>query len=530
MSLGLRVLVVFACGLWAGLAHAQAPSAEPIRWRERAFRLPFRVDPVHGTRTKEVHLHMSSDYGRTWPLYDKARPDQQYFIFTAATDGEYWFNLRTVDHENRADPPNLLGLPPKMRVKIDTLPPQITLRGLNPPGEKIGVAWQIREDDLDVNSLRIQFRTAGEPVWRPVALEQPAAAGEVYWNAGSVGQTIVRLTAADRAGNEAVQETVLGIPSGAPAVSSTTNPGEPTDRENRQPSRAPIEQSPGLNPVLPYTNIGTIPPSERGGNTPFGPEVQPLISQANTRLVNSTRFDISYQPEGVGKSGLGDVTLYWTRDSLTWEPYGADDDKASPFVVDVPTEGVYGFTLVAKSGVGIGDDAPGPGDPPQVWVEVDLAAPEIALEPPQPGRGSTSGLLFITWQVRDRNLDRKPITLYFGPQSNGPWEKIAANLDNTGRYDWRMPPEVPYQFWILIEARDRAGNIGRQVTEQPVIIDMSRPRIKVLGVSANAPRIKDDLSDPLDPPAKPTAKPATGDAKSPSPLVPDPPGPSSARP
>jgi hypothetical protein len=34
-----------------------------------------------------------------------------------------------------------------------------------------------------------------------------------------------------------------------------------------------------------------------------------------------------------------------------------------------------------------------------------------------------------------------------------------------------------------LEARDRAGNVGRAVTERPVIVDLARPRIKVLRIA-----------------------------------------------
>lgn len=484
-------LVIFACGLWAEPTLAQRPSEPAIAWRERSLRLPFTLDPVQGARLREIRLHVSSDNGRTWPLYAAARPDQQFFTFAAQSDGEYWFQLRTVDHENREDPPTMVGLPPKMRVRIDTMPPQITLRGVNPAGDEIGVEWQVRDDDLDLSTMRIEFRGADESQWRRVQLEQPAASGQAYWRPGMRGRIVVGMRVSDRAGNEASQETIFGFASGIPAVGPRTDPLHTTS-----------PTAPNANANTPYSNtaIPLVPDAARSqANSPFGQSLPVLPSPVNTRLVNATRFDIRYQPEGVGKSGLSAVSLYWTqdRDAVVWNLYGADDDRVSPMIVDVQTEGVYGFTLVARSGVGVGDDPPAPGDPPQVWVEVDLAAPDIAMSQPKPGHGPTEGQLFIEWQVTDRNLAQKPITLLYSKLRSGPWESIAANLDNIGRYQWRMPPEMPYQFFVQIEARDRAGNVGRQVTEQPVIIDLSRPRIKVVDVSANSSRGRDALTDSL---------------------------------
>mgnify|MGYP007022268180 CR=1 FL=1 len=44
------------------------------------------------------------------------------------------------------------------------------------------------------------------------------------------------------------------------------------------------------------------------------------------------------------------------------------------------------------------------------------------------------------------------------------WSPIAKDLENTGSYLWRMPTDIPYQFFVRVEAADRAGNrIGREV-------------------------------------------------------------------
>jgi hypothetical protein len=47
-----------------------------------------------------------------------------------------------------------------------------------------------------------------------------------------------------------------------------------------------------------------------------------------------------------------------------------------------------------------------------------------------------------------------------------------------------MPPGVPYQFYVKVEAVDRAGNIGLDQTLEPVKVDLSQPKSVILDVGA----------------------------------------------
>src|SRR5271165_3444976 len=93
--------LVLGCGLlcWlcTGLLCAQPASDEPrlLPSRERTFRIPFQTQPGE-RRLREVQLYYSVDQGRTWRPYATATPEQGYFQqFTAPTDGQYWFSVRT---------------------------------------------------------------------------------------------------------------------------------------------------------------------------------------------------------------------------------------------------------------------------------------------------------------------------------------------------------------------------------------------------------------------------------------------------
>jgi hypothetical protein len=209
---------------------------------------------------------------------------------------------------------------------------------------------------------------------------------------------------------------------------------------------------------------------------------------AAVRLVNSKTISLSYELKDVGKSGVSVVELWYTTDGRNWLKYPDRAQQQSPYVFQVDAEGLYGFTLVARSGVGLGEQPPKYGDPPQIWVEVDLTKPVVRLQNVEVGRGPESGNLTITWTATDKNLERQPITLSYAETADGPWKPIAANLENSGRYLWKMPADVPYRFLVRVEAADRARNVGGDQTEpsRPVIVDLSQPKVQVLGVEPAA--------------------------------------------
>ncbi len=177
--------------------------------------------------------------------------------------------------------------------------------------------------------------------------------------------------------------------------------------------------------------------------------------------------------------------VYWN--SKTWNKLNEYDlrnaDPQQPkkltFTVD---EGVYGITLVAKSGVGLGAKPPQLGDRPQAWIEVDMTKPMVQLQNVIVGQGADKGKLTITWSARDKNLKPQPITLSHGETLAGPWTPMAQNLANSGQHVWTMPERVPYQFHVRVEAVDEAGNSGYALTSQLIKVDLSQPKVQILQV------------------------------------------------
>ena len=199
-----------------------------------------------------------------------------------------------------------------------------------------------------------------------------------------------------------------------------------------------------------------------------------------------------------GPSGVGSVELYVTRDDgKNWQSIGGEKDIPAPtanelsgpaatmrrsLAVELPEEGVYGFYLVVRNGAGLGKPPPRPGELPQMRVEVDRTLPEAALYAPEPAPGRRDALI-LRWVAKDKNLTATPITLQWAAQPGGPWQPIGGpELPNNGSHVWQVPPGVPPRVFLRLTVRDTAGNTGVAETSEPILVDLTEPEARILGV------------------------------------------------
>jgi hypothetical protein len=250
----------------------------------------------------------------------------------------------------------------------------------------------------------------------------------------------------------------------------------------------PLSRVPAGDIIVPPEEF--IAPPEDAPRCPGKPCSLPVSAATSvkdnvpTMLVNSRRIRLNYNISDVGPSGVSRVELWATRDGKNWMRYSNEPPPAGPLVVQVAEEGKYGFHLVVKSGVGISSPAPRTGDSPQLWVEVDETKPTVHLTECLVGQGHDSGCLVIGWNASDANLMARPITLSTAIRHDGPWTPVVSGLDNTGKYVWQMPKDLPYEFFVRVEATDKAGNRGDDTTPRPVKVDRCQPKGTLLGVDA----------------------------------------------
>jgi hypothetical protein len=207
----------------------------------------------------------------------------------------------------------------------------------------------------------------------------------------------------------------------------------------------------------------------------------PAPAASDIRLVNSKRISLNYKVNNVGSSGVTAVELWCTRDGRTWKKLKSFEQAHPPCIIDVDEEDLYGFTLVVRSGVGLGKP-PQEGDKPQVWVEVDTTRPVVRLMGVEAGPVAQGRSLSIRWKATDKNLGQRPITLLYTTEAAGPWKPIATQLENTGYYVWHIPNEVPHHLLVRVEAVDLVGNIGVAQTTNPLLDDLSQPTASILAV------------------------------------------------
>jgi hypothetical protein len=434
------VFLALVAGGWCwGLARGQDAAAEIHYTPHRHFKIPIR--PENLNHYKQLQLYVSMDQGKSWQSYSVAAPEQRAFPFVAPRDGLYWFTVQAQDQQGQLFPPTLEGAQPSLKVVIDTQPPVIVLQPLPPRGGEVGVSWEVRDENPDLvlpDAIRLEYRRGGTGPWLP--LQRPAAGSQAYWSPQTNAAVQVRLRARDRAGNWGEATTTVSLNGNQDFIGGTETPE--------------VFQGPA--------------PEER-------------------KLVNSKRISLNYEVKDVGPSGVSGVELWYTQDGRSWNRYpqnATQEAGKGPFVFDVTGEGLYGITLVAKSGVGLGVRPPQLGDRPQIWIEVDLTKPVVQIQSIVVGQGTDKGKLFVTWSARDKNMGRSPISISYGEQPTGPWTPIAEHQPNTGRYTWTMTDRIPYQFYVRVEAIDQARNSGEAVTPQMVKVDLAQPRVNIINIEA----------------------------------------------
>jgi hypothetical protein len=449
--LGAGVLLA-ATLLVFGTAHAQMPApivGDVTYVKFATFTIPFSTDP-NDRRLAKVHLYVSEDRGKTYNKVATALPGEKGFRFTALRDGLYWFSTQTEDVDARFNPPNVGPLPPGLQVIVDTQKPIVTLKPAAARDGMVAFEWDIRDENLDPLSIRADYRPVGGGTWYPLPVDRKAF-GTYEWNPGGNGPFEVRLQVSDLAKNATEQTTTIGG---------------------------------GARPA-PGPNSGTG----------AGIGAAPAVPRSNLIWVNKRKFNLNFKLEEVGQSGVVHIEVYrCSATMLDWQLMGTAPLKPEninvnqPIELTVDKEGRYGYTLIPRSGVGLSALKPDRGEQPQVWVEVDETPPTVRVEKVEVGRGADQGNITIYWTAQDnRQLIDNPITISYSDKPDGSWTVIgAAHLPNARSYIWHMDEKVPYQFYIKVEAVDMAGNVGRDIQQQPVKVDLKIPRAVILGIEPSS--------------------------------------------
>ncbi len=536
IGLGLALslaLVVFAPRPASAAAGSRSVRVPTIYHKSRSFRIPFNLDPADRSRLKEVQLWCSKDTGYNWDPVSVTTPDRPAFTFRSSRDGEYWFAVRTLDTKGQLYPREDEDVEPSMKVVVDTVPPRLVIEPDGRRGSVVAVRWNAKDEHLDLKSLVLEYQVDGARDWRQVPIRHLGLNGEERWDAGTATSLNVRASVRDKADN--LTEALITLSEGTPANPGLAS-GDPSDLSSPAVSQIssgpsfpqddplPAASEPFSSPYAPprdrassaasRANSADMPAfvpepdplGEPGGGASTAAATEPAAgSMAPSRvtesaigggsvptlLVSKPQFPLKYAVEDAGPGGPAAVELWVTQNGgQTWSPKGEDPDKVSPFPVDLGGEGTFGLRLVARSESGLGDPPPGPGDPPDIRVEVDSTPPTVQMLSPQVGKGQNLGKVNILWRASDLHLGPKAVVISWrADQAGAQWQPITPSpIENTQSFTWNVPPSVPPRFHLRVDVIDTAGNRGWAETTEgpPVIVDRTRPRSRIIGLDPSA--------------------------------------------
>jgi hypothetical protein len=532
----LQVLALGAADPAPPLAAASAPA--PIYWRQTLFSIPFHVDrPTSaGSEPTEIQLYVSPDRGGRWDNWRQAPPQKGYFLFKAGVDGEYWFDVRTLDRSGHLRPEGPHR--PKLIVIVDTLAPKVQLTATRRADGQVAASFRIEEPYPKLDSLTIDYRTGPTASWQPVNVSprdvrsnNSEHTGEVTWYPRDVSVSMeVRLHVGDLAGNPAEgHASVLPETSANPIRPSLgANMALPlvADARPADPFQAPAsaDRTPWPDHTNPAARDLAKPPATGGeagsvslrvgpGNTnqlvsdprPAAPAQADRPDAANPfdgfaarphsdenhaspaevgppqgvplRWINTAVFQLTYDTRALGNTGNLPVELWGTRDGgKSWRSFGRDPKGQSPMLVTAGDDGIYGFRMVVQTGPELAGRPPMAGEAPGIWIGIDRMRPVGRITKAQQGPGRDGDKLFIEWEASDnRALAARPIVLAYSEGRGGPWHVLASGLENTGRYAWPLNPNLPPRVYLRLEIQDAAGNLGIYEAPEPVGLILSTP-------------------------------------------------------
>jgi hypothetical protein len=163
------------------------------------FFIPLHIEEKVREKLLEVVLYVSEDRGRTYRKVASRGPWTGTFRFEAPHDGDYWFAVRTVDREGKRIPRRVKAEAPALKTRVDTRNPVVRLKAVRRE-EKVVIDWSAQDLNLNVQTLRLEYRTAGTLGWARLPVRQWAV-GQHTWTPPKDTALEVRLQVRDRAGN-----------------------------------------------------------------------------------------------------------------------------------------------------------------------------------------------------------------------------------------------------------------------------------------------------------------------------------------
>ena len=440
-----------------------ATTAPLIFWQQHRLPIPFNIKTT--TDAREVQLHVSSDQGAHWKLYDRKVPAARRFLFRAPHDGEFWFASRTLHQEEEEQGTTRVAQRPELRVVIDTTRPVFRMTSMVNPSGQVQTTWEISDAHLKTASFQLQYQPLGETNWIPIPPGQPATSVKQRWNGQKLWwpetrsrSLVLRGTIEDEAGNQAIQTGRLFLPAVAlrrPPTNSIAGrlpKSQATNADHAPPPSASASESIAAAPATSRERLQswdddtdgekfistTVPPETKrinSGGPAYSAETDENSlrydrSAGNPVARNQTAPSRTYRAPSTGVQP--DIALQKTTASESWDArpdtaYQPDSNRHNASAKTLPGP--------AAPGTGTGNWANTPGTPYQRDNNRSNDSPETlpSTTPNSTGTRSWANTPGTPYQ-RDNN------------RSNDSSEtRSSSTAKSTGTGKWETSPDTSYQ-------------------------------------------------------------------------------------
>jgi hypothetical protein len=462
------ILQVLALGAADTVAPLAAPAPPPpIFWRQSLFSIPFQVPRADnpGQQPVQVQLWVSPDRGSRWDNWRQATPQKGYFLFRAGIDGEYWFDVRTVDRSGQVRPAGPHS--PKLVVVVDTTPPKVEFAAQRGNDGRIIASFRIDEPYLKSDSLAIEYRFGPSQPWQGVAVaandirsSNNIHAGEVQWQPAVTSGTMeIRLRVSDLAGNSAEghAQVNLSLPAVKNALRGVPNQGNTTGNATEG---------------IPYRSPGTpamsVPPAGSSTSRTAGEGVWPPQNAAAARMPwPAENVPSATTPPGGGVAlrvnPPATNQLVTVRDAAAPPASPFSDFRTSPppGTAPSPSSPFNGFATGVSGGPASAGPAENVGPPPGEklrWINnrvFQLTYDTRAL-------GSAGNVAVQLWGTRDGGKT---------------WQSFGTDTKGQSPMLVTVPEEGIYGFQMSLQTGNAAGRppLPGTVPRTWIGIDLTKP-------------------------------------------------------
>lgn len=459
-------------------ASSPAPASK-VFLNKTIINLPILIDERHRPQVASVHLYVKKGAAQPWRLCDKAPPTQAAFTYSAPQEGEYWFNIASVDKAGRMTPPDISKEAPAIVVVLDTQAPQVELQPMHAAPEGHYVQCQWRDPNLDAYKSRLFYQT-GDQVWRSLDAV-PGKVGAYCIPAQAAWNGTVRAVAVDLAGNTTTKEMSLNPMATTAAAPTKTKEPLPTVAQ-------PADLPPGFPMTVPMVT-GALPPAPAPSailqtqvnsvNPPGAPEN--IVLPMPTRERSLDARDVVLPPPAVAPS----TVVVDPPPRLT-----PPNSLRTTAEKNNPVEVIVSQKIATTGSQPQLFDPALPGVVPPAAASLDVkTASAAALESPAMRRQFTNSTrLHLDYRIESLGASGVgKVEVWYTRDLGQSWQKLCEDTDRQSPADIELPGEGVYGITLSISNGRGFGGAAPKSGDTPdswIEVDTTKPVAELVQIRA----------------------------------------------